>query len=1086
MPIFNYTHQLIPAFHKRNSHLKKCCLLLCFICIVILAPNQVAAENETPRHIALYIIIDSSGSMSTNDPNGLRWTAVRLLVNLLNDGDEVAIISFNDAPLAFTSTTNDYGPLIRIGRDADKDTILIDLLEFEKNNPPSGATNMYQAFNSVEPLVRQARSDSQPYIIFLTDGVPTDGRSSDLLKLLEGLRDDTDISIYAVDLSPSPNCRIQSLLTDMLKVVGQGDTKCVSTATELPAFFLESFSAITDRHYQRFAANGRFEIQESQKGIIREITFVYVKDDSKCDEFKQGELCISIRQPSGRRLVYEDTRQISNMRLGVDADFLTLSIQEPVAGTWYLDENPNYAYVILKTDIGMKIHSPYVNISRHAVNRPLPIQVEIFRGDSDNGREVLLGDAVFFEKQTIQLIDSSYEEVPIPLNLVYDPTSQSYKAITPPLVDRGFYQIHVEANVAGFRITEKHLVEVQDFPYFQFARDYSRVSLPYGEKVSLRLNTVLNADIATINDYSGHTNLECNDLLITPVFNEPSDGLYTLEFLPPQQSSSLCELSLVGTARYNGAPYYISYGPISFSIELVPQLSLQLQNKDLGSLLPFESTTIVGSKASLLADSSFSFLAQSSQDEIFNVVVTPQNILPGERVPIDFTLLTKLDHRLEYGDYEGTITIWTTENVKISGTNELRYAFTIIQPSVLHSITDEYVFEYPLSSLEGVSATVVFELESYLPKDHTLSIELLNSRGETIEGVYANLNSEVIPGQGQKIYHLNLEMGPEGENYIYPWSPKWFHSREFEFWVSLNAGADVKILPNNTFRVRGTRRSGIEAWWIYIKPLREQIKHWSVNITIITIILWVVLTGGWATATFLSHTLPSPNDYLNYSDGSTPQSLMRHRKLKHILFGIYFQLGNPDKERLSFRLLPPAAFWKWLLRCDKPDEKVPTNTDPVGFRLVTERTPNGSSYKLVHCKGKAFYIIQGQSDNKKEIMSGGEYYLQQGESVFVDESKSFRLGSASSVKSSKNSTGISRQRSGQRPTTIGKISSRMRSSKTMPQLPLSTIIPGGRSRRRGDIHDSTTHNNDAVMQPQPLNSENKVAPTRRRRSLRGE
>ena len=70
--------------------LARAAMALLFVTIVVvmgllLAPP--ASAEAPPEGVSIMLILDNSGSMKTNDPNGLRFTAARLFLALLDEGD---------------------------------------------------------------------------------------------------------------------------------------------------------------------------------------------------------------------------------------------------------------------------------------------------------------------------------------------------------------------------------------------------------------------------------------------------------------------------------------------------------------------------------------------------------------------------------------------------------------------------------------------------------------------------------------------------------------------------------------------------------------------------------------------------------------------------------------------------------------------------------------------------------------------------------------------------------------------------------------------------------------------------------------
>ena len=69
---------------------------------VLLDASTVDAALEV-QHLRVVLIVDNSGSMKANDPGGLRFTGMRLLLSLLDPGDSFGLILFSTESERLTS-----------------------------------------------------------------------------------------------------------------------------------------------------------------------------------------------------------------------------------------------------------------------------------------------------------------------------------------------------------------------------------------------------------------------------------------------------------------------------------------------------------------------------------------------------------------------------------------------------------------------------------------------------------------------------------------------------------------------------------------------------------------------------------------------------------------------------------------------------------------------------------------------------------------------------------------------------------------------------------------------------------------------
>jgi Mg-chelatase subunit ChlD len=82
---------------KKNKNIKLTIIAVVFICIIFSRANIFAKSlNEVaPETLAVTLVIDTSGSMATTDPEKLRQTAANIFIDLLSPEDYLSIITFN-------------------------------------------------------------------------------------------------------------------------------------------------------------------------------------------------------------------------------------------------------------------------------------------------------------------------------------------------------------------------------------------------------------------------------------------------------------------------------------------------------------------------------------------------------------------------------------------------------------------------------------------------------------------------------------------------------------------------------------------------------------------------------------------------------------------------------------------------------------------------------------------------------------------------------------------------------------------------------------------------------------------------------
>lgn len=229
--------------------------------------------DEGQEHYAgmdIAFVIDSSGSMSSNDRNNVRISVTRQFVDLLTDSDRGAVVDFDDYATVLSGFTSDKAVLSQAaGRiDAYGGTTL--------SSGIASALNLFTA---------GGRANVLKYIIMLTDG---EGSYDTALTKRAA---DQGIVIYTVGLGSSIST---SVLTSMAQGTG-GSYYHASNASQLYGIF--DTIAETSDLYKDTDKDGisDYHEKEMQAGRLRvgtggaAIRLNYLDADSDNDGLKDGQ-----------------------------------------------------------------------------------------------------------------------------------------------------------------------------------------------------------------------------------------------------------------------------------------------------------------------------------------------------------------------------------------------------------------------------------------------------------------------------------------------------------------------------------------------------------------------------------------------------------------------------------------------------------------------------------------------------------------------------------------------------------------------------------------------------------------------------
>lgn len=184
------------------------CVLLA-VCLLIatqalLAPQALAAPTSLLHDTAIahqratqaqqdqggqvtVIVLDMSGSMSTNDPAGLRCSAANAYISLSGMGDSIGVIGLDNSsgarggPHNF-ETAQVWAPPIDMSTLAARNGLINSIATKSNNCSPDASTPTYDALNQALSMLASATNGNgrTGSVILLTDGVPDPDTQSQL------------------------------------------------------------------------------------------------------------------------------------------------------------------------------------------------------------------------------------------------------------------------------------------------------------------------------------------------------------------------------------------------------------------------------------------------------------------------------------------------------------------------------------------------------------------------------------------------------------------------------------------------------------------------------------------------------------------------------------------------------------------------------------------------------------------------------------------------------------------------------------------------------------------------------------------
>ncbi len=348
--------------------------LLFLISIPIVAWEYPPANN--PGALTVILVIDNSGSMKTNDPNGLRFTGARMFLSLLDDQDFVGVVRFSTASRLLTNG------LVSLS------THRMDLLDQVQPVPANGYTDLKAALEDVRQMMTssaQAKA-GRVGVIVLTDGKPEiehpyPAYDQQILDLARSL----DVPIYAIALTPNADLSFLNRL-----VAGTGGAVIPArSASDLLDAYLQAFSAIEDRTVigsglSVSPGQAVLTIDPALAPYIEKVSFVLSKPEN---------ITAQLMSPDGHLIAPGNPDLVFSSR--DDPRFMVMTISHPAGGEWAFELNGSgqvQARAILYSRLRAEIVSPG---RFHKAGEPMPVVVRLLE-EKNNGQSIkIIGQAAF-------------------------------------------------------------------------------------------------------------------------------------------------------------------------------------------------------------------------------------------------------------------------------------------------------------------------------------------------------------------------------------------------------------------------------------------------------------------------------------------------------------------------------------------------------------------------------------------------------------------------------------------------------------------------------------------------------------------
>ncbi|MBT3322851.1 MAG: VWA domain-containing protein [Anaerolineae bacterium] len=424
--------------------------------------------------ISATVLLDNSGSMKKNDPQGLRFSGLRLFISLLDIGDQVGVISF-----ATESTSLTEG-LLTI-QDNQNKRKLLDRLD---NPPAEGYTDLESAFRLASQMQEQGGANlCQFAIVLLTDGKPETATvnphyEQDIIEIAKTL----GIPVWAIALTPSA----QTPFLEKLIAETGGFIIPAKNSADLLEAYLGVFSQIKDRTV----------LHENLSTLVTALPVEIAPDLAPYIE--KASFIISKPEHISVELLTPDKNTPDFLFEENASSYSVYTVAHPVGGEWMIkfsSEADAQAYLILNSRLRIKIISPQ---EFHQTGYPMRIAVQLLEETNSGELRKIIGTSSF--SASITNPDGSQES----LDYFYDDGTHgdqlaedgNFTRLYKDTTQMGEYKIEVFGNKGSVQVNREMQTVAENFPkmiYEENSLAYEVVDSP------LSLRVYFNGDVMRLN-----------------------------------------------------------------------------------------------------------------------------------------------------------------------------------------------------------------------------------------------------------------------------------------------------------------------------------------------------------------------------------------------------------------------------------------------------------------------------------------------------------------------------------------------------------------------------------------------------------
>lgn len=366
-----------------------------FILQLLLIGNAFADQRELKTDakdkVDAVLVIDASGSMRLTDPQKLRYEGAELFANLLNVGDRLGIVAFDDTARVLRPLTD-----FNTNQKAEIRGAI------ESAGDAGEFTNILSGISEAISMIRASpRSDASPLIVLLSDGKmesskgDAEGLTTELLERTAPELRQEGIKVYTLAFSDLVD---KDLLSQLAATTGAVNW-FTPDASKIHESYADLFLAVKKPQVVPLTKKG-FKIDKD----VSEATFYIDRTSATSDD-------IYLISPLGQHISINSLPSGARWFQGQKFDVVTLI--KPQAGDWQIsgvDANEGFATVL--TNLKLITDWP----TSFNAGDPVLLQARLYEGE----KPVVLPEMTASGQYAFQIVSSDQIAEPIIRELLVD------------------------------------------------------------------------------------------------------------------------------------------------------------------------------------------------------------------------------------------------------------------------------------------------------------------------------------------------------------------------------------------------------------------------------------------------------------------------------------------------------------------------------------------------------------------------------------------------------------------------------------------------------------------------------------------